>query len=106
MAPSTPNRPAFQSKLGSVRMRETAGVGVKKDFQCLFRRFKNLIAHGAFCEVLRDFTLNRWRKPTFEIIADQPDCFLACHNMNPLAPRYNKQFAGQIGQKRYGLNFL
>jgi hypothetical protein len=65
-----------------MRMRQARGIGIEIKFQRLFRSFKDKVAGLAFREVRGDLAFHRWRQPTFEIIANQPDCFLAFHEFS------------------------
>jgi hypothetical protein len=65
-----------------MRMRQASGIGVKIEFQRLFRCLKDKVAGLAFGEVRGDLALDRWCQPPFEIIANQSDCFLAFHKFS------------------------
>jgi hypothetical protein len=70
------------ARLGSMRVRQASGVGVEIEFQSLFRSLKDKVAGLAFRKVRGDLALDRWCQPSFEIIANQPDSFLAFHKFS------------------------
>jgi hypothetical protein len=67
--------------LNRMGMRQTTWIGVKVHFKRLFGSLKNLVTGGALCEVLRNLALDRRREAPFEIVANQPDCFLTIHKL-------------------------